>query len=80
MSDISHFLLTATADYATILHPNVFHVITLLITGEQVLQILINVIFGGIFAIIDSLGIQESLDIWKQVTETTKMPELGIAT
>jgi hypothetical protein len=80
MSDLSKMLLTASADYATILNPNVFHVIALLITGEQVVQIMINIIFGGIFAIIDNLGMQESLEIWKQVTDTSKMPDLGIAT
>jgi hypothetical protein len=80
MYNLTASLLTATADYPTILHPEVFHWLAVLISGQQVFETLFNFAFGSLFALIDNFNMKESIDIWKAVTHPTKpaVADIGI--
>ena len=81
MFNLTASLLTATADYPTILHPEVFHWLAVLISGQQIFETLLSFAAGSIISVIDNFNMKESMDIWKAVTHPTKpaaVADIGI--
>jgi hypothetical protein len=61
----SEFLLSATQSYSTVLHPNIFHWITILITGQHVFNTLANMLLGSVFAFLQDFNFDDSIKLWK---------------
>jgi hypothetical protein len=80
--DLCNFTMyTATADYPTIFHREVFHWLAVLISGQKIFETLLSLAAGSIISVIDSFNIKKCMDIWKAVTHPTKpaaVADIGI--